>query len=1240
MKIRSIKVFTFLLLLLTGFLVSTFAEGDKDNNKKLDKPTAVTVRTYLDINNILTVLKDDGISDIDINEQNSGLVFPKGSGKTAVFTSGLLWGCLRGGTPQVGGTAYRTGQQSGKITNSGVPVGSLLAGPETGIFRVRSDVYPGGPSVNLSSDASLEAGSESALRAQYELDWTNWPAADGAPFDDVDSNGVYDPTIDIPGVPGANQTIWFVSNDLNSSRTQNLYGADPLGIEMQATYWAYSQTGALGSMYFRKYKLINKSDTMLDSMYVSMWSDVDLGNSTDDYAGCDVGLSLGYCYNANANDATYNPLPPPAVGFDFFQGPVTASGDTLPMTAYYYFARGDANVTDPTQGDIQGSFQFYNFFQGKIGKTGASFVNPVTGLPTSFALSGDPQAGTGWLDGQLLPSGDRRIGSASGPFQFGPGDEQEIVVAEIVAGAIPGVDRISAVGLLKYYDQIAQVAYDNNFDLPVPPPAPSVTTTELDKEIVLDWSKDNSKVVATETSNSKGYGFQGYNVYQLPSASASVSEGTRVATYDIIDGVGKVFDLVFDIGTGSVVTLPVQFGNDTGLKRYISITSDALHGGTPLINGIRYYFAVTAYNYNPDLGVVPNNLENPISIITVVPHSTDPGVTLGEGNGSELAITHNGTADGGPTVTVVDPAATTGDNYEVYFSDRAEIRDQNGDWVAASIISRKLGPNSPDTLTGSSIDASAVYGPQAGKLELQFSLDLVSVDFDWSDGISLKFPAGVTVLEAPGFDAGNGSITPVILQYGLDSAVVNLGDVSHPYTGNGPFTGGETWSIVVEGAVPMPIDWVIYDDGYGGGPVDAAGTTTLIAVGNKQRLAKYWNLKNTTNGSVMLEDQSVINGIDIFPDRDDIITNYGTAADPTVDGFQIGVNVGYDAPLTYSANNPPSIDGTPLSFTSGGQWVNDNYTINDFIYFGYADGTVATTLGPAGYVPGAGGSTDLNELQQDYELRWTGVLADTVLGNGDTLQYTQSGGQLITLIGASGYDIADHPFNPTGTGDPFTIRVPFEIWNVDTGEQINAVMWDRTGNPTVSGGTTWLTTNREYIWLVNSTYAGAVIDPLGPELTDHGTWNMVFYKSTFNLGDVLSVSYDNPIQIGTDTYTYQTTGAAYSNQLAADQVNKINVFPNPYYGVNSEELNKYNRFVTFSHLPTKATIRIFNLAGVLVRTIEKDGNGQFQRWDLANESGLPVASGLYIAYIDMPEVGTTKILKVAIVQEQQILDRF
>ena len=116
-----------------------------------------------------------------------------------------------------------------------------------------------------------------------------------------------------------------------------------------------------------------------------------------------------------------------------------------------------------------------------------------------------------------------------------------------------------------------------------------------------------------------------------------------------------------------------------------------------------------------------------------------------------------------------------------------------------------------------------------------------------------------------------------------------------------------------------------------------------------------------------------------------------------------------------------------------------------------------------------------------------------------------------------------------------------------------------------------------------------------------------------------------------------------NSQLAKSDVDAIKVFPNPYYGLNTAETNRVNRFVTFSHLPDEATIRIFNLAGTLVRTLIKNdppGSAQFLQWDLQNENQLPIASGIYIAYIDMPGVGTTKTLKIAIIQEQQFLRNY
>jgi len=129
----------------------------------------------------------------------------------------------------------------------------------------------------------------------------------------------------------------------------------------------------------------------------------------------------------------------------------------------------------------------------------------------------------------------------------------------------------------------------------------------------------------------------------------------------------------------------------------------------------------------------------------------------------------------------------------------------------------------------------------------------------------------------------------------------------------------------------------------------------------------------------------------------------------------------------------------------------------------------------------------------------------------------------------------------------------------------------------------------------------------------------------------------NHVNSSLDEFTFSSQAPSYSDANAKLDVEKINVFPNPYYGFNTVEKNNFNRFVTFNHLPPSATIRIFSIAGVLVRTIEKNDASQFTTWNLNNEEGLPAASGVYIAYIDMPTLKTTKTIKLAIIREQQFL---
>jgi len=316
------------------------------------------------------------------------------------------------------------------------------------------------------------------------------------------------------------------------------------------------------------------------------------------------------------------------------------------------------------------------------------------------------------------------------------------------------------------------------------------------------------------------------------------------------------------------------------------------------------------------------------------------------------------------------------------------------------------------------------------------------------------------------------------------------------------------------------------------------------------------------------------------------------------------------------------------------------YDLTDFLIFGFPDGTAngsITSYGGVGGVP----LSDVNTLQQDYELRWTGVTGDTTI-NGQNVIITQSGGSFATLIGASGYSIANHPLNPNpGTADPFTIRIPFEVWNVDNDEQINLLVWDRNTagrQPTDPDFQVWNTVDRMYIWAVNTPYNNSPIAPDAQVVVENATWVWVFFNSQFTTGDVININYANPVQIGADTYTFSTPVAtSYSDAQAQKDVEKINAFPNPYYGFHYRETTREGKYVTFSHMPARATIRVFDLAGVLVRTIEKDSPDQFTRWNLQNNNNYPVASGIYVVYIDMPELGTTKILKLAVIQEEQIL---
>jgi len=108
-------------------------------------------------------------------------------------------------------------------------------------------------------------------------------------------------------------------------------------------------------------------------------------------------------------------------------------------------------------------------------------------------------------------------------------------------------------------------------------------------------------------------------------------------------------------------------------------------------------------------------------------------------------------------------------------------------------------------------------------------------------------------------------------------------------------------------------------------------------------------------------------------------------------------------------------------------------------------------------------------------------------------------------------------------------------------------------------------------------------------------------------------------------------------ELLKADLEKINVVPNPYYAFHSQEHSVDEHWVQFTYLPERCTIWIFDLAGNVVRKLEKnDASTPFLRWDLTSQWDYPLASGVYVYLVEVPGIGV-RHGKLAIFRSQEYL---
>lgn len=428
-----------------------------------------------------------------------------------------------------------------------------------------------------------------------------------APFVDVNNDGKYVPTDgDYPNING-DQAIWWVINDKGDIHTETR--GEQIGIEIQVTAFAFSTSNAVNNMTFYRQKLINRSTFNLQNTFVGQWVDADLGFAFDDYVGCDTIRGLGYCYNGDNDDNQpqgYG-INPPAVGVDFFQGPLADNSQErisngkdenyngviddpaeryLSMSKFIYYDNDVSVRGNPTQAS-----HFYGYLTG-FWKNGSPIVDDRTGNGNGFPEQGEVNKGTNYMFPDYPGPGcaarvlydttqvwdeatagnnpfDRRFIQSAGPFTLKSGSSNEIIIGVVWArdeNNSLDSDQFGSVCALLEADDIAQALFDSNFDLLDGPDAPDLAITSYDQALTLTWSYTNpasnnlledyseyDPVLRTRTEltdDQKRFNFEGYIVYQLLDGTVSASQlsdptkARIVAQCDIKNGISTIVNRV------------------------------------------------------------------------------------------------------------------------------------------------------------------------------------------------------------------------------------------------------------------------------------------------------------------------------------------------------------------------------------------------------------------------------------------------------------------------------------------------------------------------------------------------------------------------------------------------------------------------------------------------------------------------------------------------------------------------